>query len=108
MIAAIWAEVLGRERVGATDDFFDLGGHSLIATQVAARLRERCEVVLPLRTLFEQTTVETLAATVRTARASGAPLASKGVLRRTNRERRRVVLDTEGEIDAVKTGKGEL
>src|SRR5262249_9313859 len=39
IVSGIWAEVLGRERVGATDSFFDLGGHSLLATRVASRLR---------------------------------------------------------------------
>jgi amino acid adenylation domain-containing protein len=38
-IARVWAEVLGLDRVGVTDDFFDLGGHSMLATQVVARLR---------------------------------------------------------------------
>ncbi|WP_213781870.1 phosphopantetheine-binding protein, partial [Caballeronia sp. dw_276] len=48
-LAAIWAEVLGRERVGARDDFFGLGGHSLLATQVIARLRSELDIELPLR-----------------------------------------------------------
>ncbi len=38
-LAAIWAELLGRDRVGVHDNFFDLGGHSLIATQLLARVR---------------------------------------------------------------------
>ncbi|GAA2061956.1 non-ribosomal peptide synthase/polyketide synthase [Catenulispora yoronensis] len=39
LLAGIWAEVLGLDRVGVTDDFFDLGGHSLLVTQVIARVR---------------------------------------------------------------------
>jgi hypothetical protein len=60
-VAAVWAEVLGLPRVGAHDNFFDLGGHSLLATQVISRLRQSFPVDLPLRRLFEQPTVTTLA-----------------------------------------------
>ena len=64
MLAAVWAEVLGIDRVGAHDDFFRLGGHSLLATRVIARLRRELDVDLPLRSMFQTPTLAGLAATV--------------------------------------------
>ena len=68
ILAAIWAEVLGVRQVGMHDRFFDLGGHSLLATQVMARLRSTFQVEVPLRALFEASTVTALAKTVESAR----------------------------------------
>ncbi|MFD1814823.1 non-ribosomal peptide synthase/polyketide synthase, partial [Rhodococcus gannanensis] len=62
LVAATFAEVLGAERVGADDDFFDLGGNSLIATQVTARLGAAVGARIPVAALFESPTVAALAA----------------------------------------------
>jgi amino acid adenylation domain-containing protein len=59
-IAAIWRDVLGVTRIGPHDQFFDLGGDSLIALRVMARLRDDLGVELPVRTLFERPTVPLL------------------------------------------------
>jgi amino acid adenylation domain-containing protein len=61
-LAQIWSEVLGVTQVSMTDNFFEIGGHSLLATQVVSRVREAFETELPLTKLFENPTVETLAA----------------------------------------------
>ncbi|HQA67127.1 MAG TPA: amino acid adenylation domain-containing protein [Aggregatilineales bacterium] len=61
VLAGLFAAVLRVERVGATSDFFALGGHSLLATQLVSRVREAFNVDLPLRTLFQHSTVERLA-----------------------------------------------
>jgi amino acid adenylation domain-containing protein len=64
VVAAIWAEVLGRDEVGVRDDFFALGGHSLMATQIVSRLRLAFQAEVPLRALFEAPTVAGVAAAV--------------------------------------------
>ncbi|EEF27644.1 antibiotic synthetase, putative [Ricinus communis] len=62
-LAAIWAEVLGHERVGRHDNFFELGGHSLTVMTLAAQLRQRHGISMPLRAVFEMPTIAALAAT---------------------------------------------
>jgi acyl-CoA synthetase (AMP-forming)/AMP-acid ligase II len=51
-IAGIWAKLLGRERVGVNDDFFELGGNSLLATQVVSRTRSTLGVELSVGAVF--------------------------------------------------------
>jgi amino acid adenylation domain-containing protein/FkbM family methyltransferase len=60
-LCGIWAEVLERERVGIRDNFFEIGGHSLLGTQVVSRIRVVFQVELPLRALFERPSIESLA-----------------------------------------------
>jgi acyl carrier protein len=59
-LAALWQELLGIDAVGLHDDFFDLGGHSLLGIQLAARLRTEFALEVPLDSLFENLTVARL------------------------------------------------
>ncbi|MEU7861585.1 amino acid adenylation domain-containing protein [Nonomuraea sp. NPDC049141] len=59
-VADLWATVLGLERVGRDDDFFVLGGNSLLASRVLLRLREAFDLPLSLRQIFEARTVAAL------------------------------------------------
>jgi acyl carrier protein len=69
--AGIWASVLSLKEVSIDDNFFELGGHSLLATQVVSRLRTAFEVELPLRTIFEHSTVAGVAREIELARKTG-------------------------------------
>ncbi|SDS42519.1 non-ribosomal peptide synthetase [Opitutus sp. GAS368] len=70
-IARIWTEVLGRAGIGAQDDFFCLGGHSLRAAQVVSRLNAAFQLTLSVRSLFEHPTVTALAEAIEQAVARG-------------------------------------
>jgi acyl transferase domain-containing protein/acyl carrier protein len=65
-IALIWQQVLGIAEVGIYDNFFELNGDSLLATQAIARIRETFNIELPLRSIFENSTVSGLAEKVET------------------------------------------
>jgi amino acid adenylation domain-containing protein len=70
IVANVWTKVLGLERVGAHENFFEIGGNSLLATQVVSRLRVAFQMELPLRKLFESPTVAALAESIRNERAN--------------------------------------
>ncbi|WCT04448.1 amino acid adenylation domain-containing protein [Rhodococcus qingshengii] len=72
IVASVFGDVLGTERVGLDDDFFALGGNSLIATRLAARLGQALDAQVPVRVLFENSTVEGLAVVVQKTAGSGA------------------------------------
>jgi phthiocerol/phenolphthiocerol synthesis type-I polyketide synthase E len=66
-IIHIWRDLLGVDSVGPSDNFFDLGGHSLMATMMISRIREQLGVTLSLRDIFEAQTPERLSDFVRRA-----------------------------------------
>ncbi len=74
VLVEMWARSLGVERLGVDDDFFDLGGHSLIATRLVSKVRRAFQVEIPLRELFEAPTVADLAERVEAALLSEAGL----------------------------------
>ncbi|HEY0636927.1 MAG TPA: SDR family NAD(P)-dependent oxidoreductase, partial [Pseudonocardiaceae bacterium] len=89
-LAAVWREILGVDRVGADDDFFALGGNSLVAVQLVAQVRKAVGVRLPMRSLFETPTVRGLAARVEQLRgeaAAAAPPAAAVTVPRLDRGR---------------------
>jgi amino acid adenylation domain-containing protein len=88
IVAAIWSEVLGVERVGVEESFFDLGGHSLLANQVVSRLRVAFRVELPLRDFFAAPTVKNLARWIETAGKDGASLSAPPLVARPRRDGR--------------------
>ena len=81
IVASVFAEALGVDRVGLDDDFFALGGNSLIATRVAARLGQALDAQVPVRVLFEASSVELLAARVESEVGSGARAALTAMVR---------------------------
>ena len=63
-LVQIWEEVLGVRPIGIQDKFFDLGGHSLSATQVVSRVIKQFELKIPLQSLFQSPTVADMAAEI--------------------------------------------
>nr|WP_231390333.1 non-ribosomal peptide synthetase [Nocardia sp. CNY236] len=85
IVAGAFAEALGADRVGLDDDFFALGGNSLIATQVVARLGAALDTTLVVRDLFEASTVVGLAD--RVARGVGSGRGRPGLVARPRPDR---------------------
>ena len=73
-LANLWAEVLNLEQVGIHDQFLHLGGHSLLATKIISRVAQNFGVKLPVRSLFQTTTIAKLALLIaRTQVVAGEP-----------------------------------
>jgi surfactin family lipopeptide synthetase A len=70
LVCRVFRESLKRETISITDNFFDLGGHSLMAGRIISRLRTETGLALPLRTLFEHPTVKGLATVIDVSRWS--------------------------------------
>ncbi len=83
LLCGLFAEVLGLAEVGAEDDFFALGGHSLLVIQVAVRLRDALGVEVPVRALFDHGTAAALAAALGGYPAADRPAAIPVLRRRT-------------------------
>jgi amino acid adenylation domain-containing protein len=84
-LCAIWEEILGVAPVGSADDFFILGGNSLIAIQLASRIRAAFQVDVPLRTLFRASSVAAQAREVALAGAAAASAAPPLAVREAGR-----------------------
>jgi acyl carrier protein len=63
-VAEIWSQLLGLSRIGRTDSFFELGGNSLLAIQLASHLRKGFAIELPIGGIFEATDLAALAGVV--------------------------------------------
>jgi amino acid adenylation domain-containing protein len=70
-LAEIWRELLGVKQVGLHDNFFTLGGHSLLAVRLVAEIKQRMQVILPVRQVFQQSTFQELAAQLQEQKPPG-------------------------------------
>ncbi len=80
MLATLWSKLLGVEPVSPEDDFFELGGDSLLTTQLASLVRNTFKVTLPLNVIFEHPTLVDLAARIEASRATGEGLQTQPIL----------------------------
>jgi len=96
-LAGFWQELLGLEKVGVEDSFFDLGGHSLIAVRLFAMVRKAFQVDLPISVLFEAPTIRKIAALLPSQGAEVTTLAEAREARAPARRFTHVVAMHDGE-----------
>ncbi|AUX48181.1 peptide synthetase [Sorangium cellulosum] len=103
-IAAIWRDVLSVPQVGVHDNFFDLGGHSLLLAKVHGRLREELDRALPMLVLFQHPTIASLAGALSGEASQPAPQESE-----RSGERASAAQQRRGELFARRRGgRGDL
>ncbi|MGA9377367.1 MAG: amino acid adenylation domain-containing protein, partial [Phormidium sp.] len=84
ILAYSWEQILNLKRVGIHDNFFALGGNSLLATQLMSRIRSHLQLELPLRSLFEAPTIVELAALIQRLQQNNLQLISPPIIKREN------------------------
>jgi SAM-dependent methyltransferase len=94
----IWADLLAIHTLGVDDNFFEIGGHSLIATRLLSRVRDAFRIELPLRAIFDNPTIAGLARVVEEAQ-SQTPISKPPDVARLPRERYSVPVDAAGNLD---------
>jgi aryl carrier-like protein len=77
-IAAVWKEMLGRERIGVEDNFFEVGGNSLLLVQIHSRLRESLGKEITMVQLFRHPTIQSLARILEGEGREAKPVAEPG------------------------------
>lgn len=85
-LAAVWQELLGVDKIGIHDSFFELGGDSLVATQLISRIRATLGMDVPLRRLFETPTVGGFAEFMETIRWTAVELPASSAAQSAERE----------------------
>jgi surfactin family lipopeptide synthetase A len=100
VVAMIWEEVLGMEDVGVCDNFFALGGYSLLGIQILARVREAFDLDLSVGDLFDAPTIEGLSAAMLTE--------EKQRVERTAELLLQVLRMTEDEVEAMLMNRMEV
>ena len=91
-LCRLWQEILRRERVGIHDNFFKIGGHSLMAVQLATRIREGFKLDIPLQQMFESPTIAQLAEAIDQALRTGVNGAPSHLLPNIKRVARKAAL----------------
>jgi len=91
LLVKLWSDVLAIERVGVNDNFFTLGGHSLIATQLIWKIHESFDIDLPVRSLFEHSTVAALSELIESEQMNTSRMTARAIVP-VARDRFRVTL----------------